>query len=185
VSKKNLAVVVIKRNNKFYKFNTITVSNDGSLHIIAGMDSYLRLNGEEKNIPFKGTYHPSGFRHFTQGFGENRTETFPKWTRPHGEVIDSEGLMNFTIRKINEKNVKYLDEFIKFNKYKNIIEINAKDYIDLTIKYFFANKNFNPKGSSFLYNEVFEVELNNGKLLIATRNSSSTQELVHLYLNNI
>lgn len=185
MAKKNLAVVVINKDNKYYKLNTIVVSKDGSIHIIAGMDSYLRLSGDEKLIPFKGTYHPSGFRHFTQGFGENRTETFPKWTRPHGEVKDSEGLMNFTIRKLNEKNAKHLDEFVKFNKYKNIIKINAKDYIDLTVKYFVADKNFDTSKSSFAYNEVFEVELSNFKLLIATRNSESAEELLQIYLGNI
>ena len=177
MGKSHLGVVVINQKNKLYRLNTITTSNDGSIHIIpnASKDSNL--------AQFKGTYHTSGFRHFTNEKEGRKQEIFPKWKKSHEETTQSEGLMNFTIKNLNKRGISFLDEFTKLNKYKNVIKIDAKKYTHLTVQYFLAKKDFDTSKSSYLYEEVFEIELANNKLLIATRNSKNTMELLKIYLH--
>ncbi|HLP86697.1 MAG TPA: hypothetical protein VK153_02365 [Candidatus Paceibacterota bacterium] len=171
MAKKHLAVILINQKDKLYRFNTISISNDGSIHIIANIP---------ENKPFKGTYHPSGFTHFTNESNDGRQEVFPKWRKKHSEVAKSEGLMNFTIKDINKK-VETFDEFTKLDKYKNIIKINPKKYTHLTVQYFLASKDFDTSKSSHLYSEVFEIELDNNKLIIATKDSTDILDIIKIY----
>ncbi len=180
MAKKNLAAIVINQKNKFYKLNTVSVSNDGSIHIIIN-------NGLSKSdnvfVPFKGTYHTSGFRHFTQGSNEHKQEIFSKRQNSHTQIIESQGLMNYSIKNVDKKQLDCFDEFTNFNKYKNIIKIDAKNYIHLVIQYFLAVKRFNTGRSAYFYDEVFEIDLDSkNKLIIATRNAKSIQDLLDIYL---
>lgn len=180
MAKKNLVAVVISQDNKLYKLNTISVSNDGSIHIIIN-------NGSSKNdnefTPIKGTYHTSGFRHFTQGSGELKQEIFPKKQDSHTQIIDSQGLINYTVKDVNKKQLDYLGEFTKNNKYKNIVNLDAKNYTHLTVQYFLASNNFNTNKSAYFYHEVFEISLDDqNKLIIATRNAENAQDLLDIYL---
>jgi hypothetical protein len=176
MAKKHLAVVAITQKEKLYRLNTITTSNDGSIHIISN------VSGDDKSPQLKGTYHPSGLGHFTERTKTETEEIFPKWRESHNEVTDSKGLMNFTIKNINTKGVGFLDEATGIGKYRNIIKIKAKKYTHLTIRYFLASKDFDTSKSSHLYAEVFEIELDNGKLLVATESSENVTDLMNIYI---
>jgi hypothetical protein len=171
MSKGKLAVVTLNHGGKLYRLNTITISKDGSIHIIIKPDSNT-----------KGTYHPSGFRHFTEGVGDGKEEVFPKMLRKHMDVSDSQGLMNFSVKDVNGDGVLGFTEFIDRGKYKNLIKIDSANYVDLTVRYFIAGKKFDTSSSLDFYKEVFEIELENHKLIIATHNTKTTEELMSLYL---
>jgi hypothetical protein len=178
MAKKNFLAIVINQNDKFYKVNSISISNDDSIHIIVNTGLSKK---DEKIIPLKGTYHTSGFSHFTQGSKEFKQEIFPKKQDSHAEIEESQGLINYTVKNVNIKELDYLDVFTAFDKYKNVIEIDSKNYTHLVIQYFIAPLNFNIDKSAHLYNEVFEINLNNNKLIIATRNAKNILDLLEIY----
>lgn len=181
MSKKSFAAIIIE-NKHYYKLHTIALSNDGSLHFIAGFNEHFKKFGNEKLIPSKGTYHKSGVKHFTNGNGEDRQEIFRKVDGAHADIASSQGLETITIKSVGAKSKELLDPFTKFNGYEHIIEFHAKDYSNLTVQYFLASQDFDTNRSAHLYTEVFEIPFMDRKLIIATTDTTTTDELMHVLL---
>jgi hypothetical protein len=182
MAKKSFAAVVIENKNRYYKLHTIALSKDGSLHFIDGFNQHFRRTGQENLIPSKGTYHKSGVKHFTQGSGEDRGELFRKVDGAHADVGDTQGLETFTIKDVANKCADTLDPFSKFNGYEHLVELSSANYTILTVKYWLASKDFDTSKSAHLYDEVHEIYFMDRKLIIATNNSTNTDELMQILL---
>lgn len=183
MAKKNLAAVLIESGGLKYKLHTVAISNDGSLHFIAGFNEQLKSAGLEHIIPAKGTYHQSGVKHFTEGQGSDKDEYFRKMGTSHKDISDSEGLITITIKNVKQNCAKQLDKFTKFNKYKNIIELKSANYTNLTVQYFLAKHDFDTSRSAHKYKEVFEIIFEDKKIILGTSDSSNTDELMRILLN--
>lgn len=179
----NLAAVIINNDGEKYKVHTIAGSNDGSLHFIAGFNEQFKSSGLENLIPSKATFHQSGIKHFTSGQGEDRDELFRKKGISHKEISGSEGLITLSIKNVKKNCGKQLDKFTRFNKYKNIVELNTDNYTNLTLQYFLAEKNFDMSKSTHLYKEVFEIAFEDKKIIVGTNDSEDTNELLRVLLN--
>jgi hypothetical protein len=104
MAKKSLAVVVVRLNDKQFRINTISVSNDGSVHVINNFSP--EDDKTKKPYQNKYTYHSHGYTHFTEGEGTSKQEVFPKIKSEISKITDTVGLSIITLQKLKTNPIK-------------------------------------------------------------------------------
>lgn len=163
---KKLVAINLKVQGGYYRIASVVKSNDGSVHIVTHINNFLRKKQKDMEPPLKFTLHKSGVNHFTLGAKPNQKE----WLREQGEKIinisKTKGLMYLTILDPNKHRNQILDKLESVSGYKSAFTLDARDYKDLTLRFFLANKKFNFKEETKKYKEVFWVQSEGVDILV-------------------
>jgi hypothetical protein len=180
MAEKSLAVIVVRLDGKDFRLNTISASNDGTIHVINNFTA--EDESTKKPIQHKYTYHQNGYTHFTEGEGTSKEEIFPKKKSEIAKITDTVGLSIITLQKLKSNPISSQKEFIMRPKYKHVLTIDGSKYNNLTIRYFLAHKDFDTNKSANQYTDVFEVPLSENKIIIGAISTDNPMQLLALHM---
>lgn len=153
-----------------YKLLSVNKGADGSLYLPYSSSKYIKESSQEPNsVPIKYSRHSSGKRcRITVGPKDNRLAEFGDENKPMiTDLVRAEGTIYISLSDVNNDIGKVLDKSDGRKNYQNRLVINAKNYSDLTIKVFIAQKDTFMQAPDKRYQEVHIYSLD-GLYIIAT-----------------
>ena len=165
-----IVAVNLITNTGTYKLGSIVSAKDGSYYAIYPNKEWFKKTGTPQISPIKYSYHASGRRsRFTVGGDQTRVLEFGSEARvPIKSIKSSQGMIFLSLFDVNDNIEKMLDIAKGKRGYKEIVNLEASKYKNLTIRFFLVEKSFSLDKPRRDYKEVFRIKCDDIDILITT-----------------